>query len=169
MGTVINEVGSTAGGVAKVEYKDQAGNALWYYDDAGNFVRNGNAKITGLAGTGNRIVVADSSGNLSANNKFVTSYAEEVISSIPTNTWTVIMGCPVGKIDIAISVDAFASTTLYYSQACFARGTDGLPVEVYIANGSGSQIRLNGNSICILKRCWRFSQFKSILLQIMKL
>ena len=67
MGTVINEVGSTAGGVAKVEYKDQAGNVLWYYDDAGNFVRNGNAKITGLAGTGTRIVTADANGLLSAN------------------------------------------------------------------------------------------------------
>ena len=66
MGAKIIETGSTAGGIAKVEYKDEAGNVLWYYDDAGNFVRNGNAKITGLAGTGNRMVVADSSGNLSA-------------------------------------------------------------------------------------------------------
>ena len=66
MGTVINEVGSSAGGIAKVEYKDQSGGVLWYYDDAGNFVRNGNAKITGLAGTGSRMVTADASGNLSA-------------------------------------------------------------------------------------------------------
>ena len=66
MGTKIIETGSTAGGIAKVEYKDEAGNVLWYYDDAGNFVRNGNAKITGLAGTGSRMVMADSSGNLSA-------------------------------------------------------------------------------------------------------
>ena len=58
MGTVINEVGSSAGGTAKVEYKDQNGNVLWYYDDAGNFVRNGNAKITGLAGAGARMVVS---------------------------------------------------------------------------------------------------------------
>ena len=65
MGTIINEVGSTAGGVAKVEYKDQSGNVLWYYDDAGNFVRNGNAKITGLAGTGTRLVTSDSNGSLS--------------------------------------------------------------------------------------------------------
>ena len=55
-----------AGGIAKVEYKDQSGDVLWYYDDAGNFVRNGNAKITGLAGTGNRMVAADATGNLSA-------------------------------------------------------------------------------------------------------
>ena len=45
MGTKIIETGSTAGGIAKVEYKDEAGNVLWYYDDAGNFVRNGNIKI----------------------------------------------------------------------------------------------------------------------------
>ena len=44
MGTKIIETGSTAGGIAKVEYKDEAGNVLWYYDDAGNFVRNGNVK-----------------------------------------------------------------------------------------------------------------------------
>ena len=67
MGTKIIEIGSTAGGIAKVEYKDEAGNVLWYYDDAGNFVRNGNAKITGLAGTDTRMVTADASGNLSAN------------------------------------------------------------------------------------------------------
>ena len=60
------KTGSTAGGTAKVEYKDEAGNVLWYYDDAGNFVRNGDAKITGLAGTGTRMVTADASGNLSA-------------------------------------------------------------------------------------------------------
>ena len=66
MGTKIIETGSTAGGIAKVEYKDEAGNVLWYYDDAGNFVRNGNAKVTGLAGTGNRMIVADATGNLKA-------------------------------------------------------------------------------------------------------
>ena len=44
MGTKIIETGSTAGGIAKVEYKDEAENVLWYYDDAGNFVRNGNMK-----------------------------------------------------------------------------------------------------------------------------
>ena len=54
MGTKIIETGSTAGGIAKVEYKDEAGNVLWYYDDNGNFVRNGNIKIDGnLSGTNN--------------------------------------------------------------------------------------------------------------------
>ena len=91
MGTIINEVGSTAGGVAKVEYKDQAGNVLWYYDDAGNFVRNGNAKITGLAGTGTRMVVADASGNLSAG---VTDYTIIVpMSTTPVSTGKV-CSCP---------------------------------------------------------------------------
>jgi len=151
MGTKIIETGSTAGGIAKVEYKDEAGNVLWYYDDAGNFVRNGNAKITGLAGTGNRMVVADASGNLSANNKFVTSYNEGVIPGVQNSTWVVLMECPVGKIDIAVSVDSFATTTVYYSQASFARGSNGKPVEIYIANCSnimsGTDIRLNENNI----------------------
>ena len=70
MGTKIIETGSTAGGIAKVEYKDEAGNALWYYDDAGNFVRNGNTKITGLAGAGSRMVVTDSNGNLNSTDRF---------------------------------------------------------------------------------------------------
>ena len=70
MGTKIIETGSTAGGTAKVEYKDEAGNVLWYYDDAGNFVRNGDAKITGLAGTGTRMVTADAPGNLNTTSKF---------------------------------------------------------------------------------------------------
>ena len=70
MGTKIIETGSTAGGIAKVEYKDEAGNVLWYYDDAGKFVRNGNAKITGLAGTGTRMVTADASGNLNTASEF---------------------------------------------------------------------------------------------------
>ena len=64
MGTKIIETGSTAGGIAKVEYKDELGNVLWYYDDAGNFVRTGSAKIIGLAGTGNRMLIADENGNL---------------------------------------------------------------------------------------------------------
>ena len=84
MGTKIIETGSTAGGTAKVEYKDEAGNVLWYYDDTGNFVRNGNAKITGLAGTGTRMVTADASGNLSAS---LPDYAFAVpLSTTPTNT-----------------------------------------------------------------------------------
>ena len=95
MGTKIIETGSTAGGTAKVEYKDESGNVLWYYDDAGNFVRNGNAKITGLAGTGSRMVTADASGNLSAS---VTDYAFVVsLSPTPTNTNIGINGGAGGK------------------------------------------------------------------------
>ena len=55
MGTKIIETGSTAGGIAKVEYKDELGNVLWYYDDAGNFVRTGNIKIDDIIVTGKQI------------------------------------------------------------------------------------------------------------------
>ena len=71
MGTKIIETGSTAGGIAKVEYKDELGNVLWYYDDAGNFVRNGNAKITGLAGSGEKMITADADGRLSVNTSYL--------------------------------------------------------------------------------------------------
>ena len=72
MGTIINEVGSTAGGVAKVEYKDQSGNVLWYYDDAGNFVRNGNIKIDGnLSGANNIAIQGTAYSNLENNVKIV--------------------------------------------------------------------------------------------------
>ena len=92
MGTVINEVGGSAGGIAKVEYKDENGNVLWYYDDAGNFVRNGNAKITGLAGTGTRMVTADSSGNLSAGafSYSESTYTPTLSSTGQTGSWTYI-------------------------------------------------------------------------------
>lgn len=33
IGTKITEVGSTAGGIAKVEYRDESGNLLWGFDD----------------------------------------------------------------------------------------------------------------------------------------
>ena len=72
MGTKIIETGSTAGGIAKVEYKDEAGNVLWYYDDAGNFVRNGNIKIDGnLSGTNNIAIQGTAYSNLENNVKIV--------------------------------------------------------------------------------------------------
>ena len=72
MGAKIIETGSTAGGIAKVEYKDEAGNVLWYYDDAGNFVRNGNAKIDGnLSGTNNIALQGTAYSNLENNVKVV--------------------------------------------------------------------------------------------------
>ena len=72
MGTKIIETGSTAGGIAKVEYKDELGNVLWYYDDAGNFVRNGNIKIDGnLSGTNNIAIQGTAYSNLENNLKIV--------------------------------------------------------------------------------------------------
>ena len=72
MGTKIIETGSTAGGIAKVEYKDEAGNVLWYYDDNGNFVRNGNIKIDGnLSGTNNIAIQGAAYSNLENNVKIV--------------------------------------------------------------------------------------------------
>ena len=72
MGTKIIETGSTAGGIAKVEYKDELGNVLWYYDDAGNFVRNGNIKIDGnLSGASNIAIQGTAYSNLENNVKIV--------------------------------------------------------------------------------------------------
>ena len=93
MGPKIIETGSTAGGIAKVEYKDESNNVLWYYDDAGNFLRNGNAKITGLtetgsakitglAGTGNRMVIADAISLLSFNLYFCFSCLYDLSSIV---------------------------------------------------------------------------------------
>jgi hypothetical protein len=148
--TGIRQLTTVVGGYAKRIWYSLNGttpiNELMSIDDAGKF-KCASEQITGLAGTGNRMVVADSTGNLKADNKFVTSYAEGVVTSAPHDTWVVLMECPVGKIDIAISVDPFDSTIFYYSQAGFARGTNGTSVVVYIANGSLSEIRLNGNNI----------------------
>ena len=72
MGTKIIETGSTAVGIAKVEYKDESNNVLWYYDDAGNFVRNGNIKIDGnLSGTNNIAIQGTAYSNLENNVKIV--------------------------------------------------------------------------------------------------
>lgn len=66
IGTKIIEQGSTAGGVAKVQYLDESGNVLYEVNDSDKIFKMVNSKVSGLAGTGNRMVVADSSGNLSA-------------------------------------------------------------------------------------------------------
>ena len=66
MGTKIIEQGSTAGGIAKVQYLDENGNVLYEVNDSDKIFKMVNGKISGLAGTGNRMVTADSSGNLSA-------------------------------------------------------------------------------------------------------
>ena len=66
MGTKIIEQGSTAGGIAKVQYLDESGNVLYEVNDGDKIFKMVNGKISGLAGTGTRLVVADSAGNLSA-------------------------------------------------------------------------------------------------------
>lgn len=66
IGTKIIEQGSTAGGIAKVQYLDESGNVLYEVNDSDKIFKMVNGKISGLAGTGNRMVTADSSGNLSA-------------------------------------------------------------------------------------------------------
>lgn len=66
MGTKIIEQGSTAGGIAKVQYLDESGNVLYEVNDSDKIFKMVNGKISGLAGIGTRMVVADSSGNLSA-------------------------------------------------------------------------------------------------------
>ena len=71
MGTKIIEQGSTAGGIAKVQYLDESGNVLYEVNDSDKIFKMVNGKISGLAGTGNRMVTADSSGNLSASNSIL--------------------------------------------------------------------------------------------------
>ena len=85
MGTVINEVGSSAGGVAKVEYKDQNGNVLWYYDDALNFVRNGNMKANSFSVSSLNTVPASPTATGTAGEIRVT--AEGIYIAKATNSW----------------------------------------------------------------------------------
>ena len=66
MGTKIIEQGSTAGGIAKVQYLDESGNVLYEVNDSDKIFKMVNSKISSLAGTGTRMVTADASGNLSA-------------------------------------------------------------------------------------------------------
>ena len=85
MGTIINEVGSTAGGVAKVEYKDQSGNVLWYYDDAGDFVINGNMKANSFSVSSLNAVPASPTAIGTAGEIRVT--AEGIYIAKATNSW----------------------------------------------------------------------------------
>ena len=157
MGTKIIETGSTAGGVAKVEYKDEAGNVLYEVNDSDKIFKMVNGKISGLAGTGNRMVVADSSGNLSAPlNNFVTTYNEGTLDNVPNAVWTVLMECPTGKTTLAITIiyESFSGAVFYYSQAEFARALTGTPVTIYAVDGGtafATKARINGNNIEVMQ------------------
>ena len=85
MGTKIIETGSTAGGIAKVEYKDEAGNVLWYYDDAGNFVRNGNVKASSFSISTLNTAPASATATGTAGEIRVTSGG--IYYCIATNVW----------------------------------------------------------------------------------
>jgi hypothetical protein len=156
--TGIRQLTTVVGGYAKRIWYSLNGTTptaeLMSIDDAGKF-KSVSQQVTGLAGTGNRMVVADASGNLSAPlNNFKTTYTEGTISSVASNTWTVLMECPVGRVEIAATThELFAITSLYYSQASFARATGGNPVTLYTADGGafGTRIRLNGNNIEIMQ------------------
>ena len=54
-----------------MQYLDESGNVLYEVNDSDKIFKMVNGKISGLAGTGNRMVVADSSGNLSASSIFL--------------------------------------------------------------------------------------------------
>ena len=86
MGTKIIEQGSTAGGIAKVQYLDESGNVLYEVNDSDKIFKMVNGKISGLAGTGSRMVVADSSGNLSASGDKIFSGSKSMGSSV--SDWT---------------------------------------------------------------------------------
>ena len=85
MGTKIIETGSTAGGIAKVEYKDELGNVLWYYDDAGNFVRNGNVKAGSFSVSSLNAAPASATATGTAGEVRVTTNG--VYYCTTTNTW----------------------------------------------------------------------------------
>ena len=116
-----------------------------------------NQKISGLAGTGNRMVVADSSGNLSAPlNRFVTAYNEGTLDNVPNAVWTVLMECPTGKTTLATTIiyESFSAAVLYYSQAEFARALTGTPVTIYAVDGGTAfttKARINGNNIEVMQ------------------
>ena len=87
MGTKIIEQGSTAGGIAKVEYKDESGNVLYEVNDSDKIFKMVNGKISGLAGTGTRMVTTDASGKLSALAETTTSISvTEVDTQVGQNT-----------------------------------------------------------------------------------
>ena len=128
MGTKIIETGSTAGGIAKVEYKDEAGNVLWYYDDAGNFVRNGNIKIDGnLSGTNNIAIQGTAYSNLENSVKIVQGVPQGgkfVISE--TQTGAIKIKLPKAKTSalfkFRIRVNGFASSNLQSNSECIVKG-----------------------------------------------
>jgi hypothetical protein len=153
--TGIRQLTTVVGGYAKRIWYSLNGttpiNELMSIDDTGK-LKCVSEQVTGLAGTGSRMVVADASGNLSAPlNNFKTTYTEGSVSGAESSTWVVLMECPVGRVEIAVTFhfESFAATALYYSQASFARATGGTPVTLYTANGGviGTRIRLNGNNI----------------------
>ena len=147
-GEKLKETGSTAGGVAKVEYKDEAGNVLWYYDDAGNFVRNGNAKITGLAGTGSRMVVADANGNLSAN----VQLQQSVSNGTATNTAWVNIGNIVPTLGFTYMIAYYniASPTLKGSAMFQSDGTTLTQISKTDNTTIGVSFRLNAGLLQVI-------------------
>ena len=93
MGTKIIEQGSTAGGIAKVQYLDESGNVLYEVNDSDKIFKMVNGKISGLAGTGINMVVADSIGNLSIVPKNTHVYPFTNITTIFTDIFTIDFAC----------------------------------------------------------------------------
>ena len=159
MATGMREKTTNVGGVIKRIWYAMTGTTqgaeLASLDDTGKF-KCVSEQVSGLAGTGNRMVVADATGNLSAPlNKFTTTYYEGIMASVPANTWTVLMECPTGKTTLALTIGSnFATDTIYYSQAEFARVLSGTPVTIYAVTRAEfirTQARLNGNNIEVLQ------------------
>ena len=110
MGTKIIETGSTAGGIAKVEYKDEAGNVLWYYDDAGNFVRNGNVKAGSFSVSTLNTAPASVTATGTTGEIRVTSGS--IYHCVSTNAWRKSINCTIFTETITGLTTTFKNSTL---------------------------------------------------------
>ena len=83
MGTKIIEVGSTAGGIARVDYKTEGGTTVFGFDDTTQEI-TGTAVST--AGTANKVAKRDANGAITSTKYFVS--AMDTAPASPTDTGT---------------------------------------------------------------------------------
>ena len=168
MGTKIIETGSTAGGIAKVEYKDESGDVLWYYDDAGNFVRNGNAKIegagnlllgytsdvgSGMTGTINKVSIGNTSNSVISTKNFSSSNSLAGLIVVGKSRGTTIgkfettqNGDALGYISFegvnanATPTQSVGATIEAYQNGTAIQGTAGTPSNLVFKTSSGSAL-----------------------------
>ena len=79
-----------------MQYLDESGNVLYEVNDSDKIFKMVNGKISGLAGTGSRVVVADASGNLSASDLKI-SFTPVISSDSGTIPSYTVSSCYVAK------------------------------------------------------------------------